>query len=109
MNPYCHKAALAILMTVVFIAASSCDRGSEDGAGTPTIVSPPTASLGAGAAPTVPNPVPSSTPSPARVTLARIHRRRTSGQCPEAARRCSCESGIMVLKQQTDPRTRSTQ
>ena len=27
-----------------------------------------------------------------------------SGQCPEAARRCSCESGIMVLKRQTDPR-----
>ena len=42
-------------------------------------------------------------------SLARIHRRRTSGQCPEAARRCSCESGIMVLKQKTDPRTRSTQ
>ena len=41
--------------------------------------------------------------------LARIHRRRASGQCPEAARGCSCESGIMVLKQQTDPRTRSTQ
>ena len=36
--------------------------------------------------------------------LSRIHRRRASGQCPEAARRCSCESGIMVLKQQTDPR-----
>ena len=34
---------------------------------------------------------------------------RASGQCPEAARGCSCESGIMVLKQQTDPRTRSTQ
>ena len=41
--------------------------------------------------------------------LARIHRRRASGQCPEAARGCSCESGIMVLKRQTDPRTRSTQ
>ena len=26
--------------------------------------------------------------------LARIHRRRASGQCPEAARGCSCESGI---------------
>ena len=33
--------------------------------------------------------------------LARIHRRRASGQCPEAARGCSCESGIMVLKQQS--------
>ena len=44
-----------------------------------------------------------------RQALPRIHRRRASGQCPEAARGCSCESGIMVLKQQTDPRTRSTQ
>ena len=35
--------------------------------------------------------------------LARIHRRRASGQCPEAARGCSCESGIMVLKQQSRP------
>ena len=33
--------------------------------------------------------------------LARIHRRRASGQCPEVARGCSCESGIMVLKQQS--------
>ena len=29
--------------------------------------------------------------------LARIHRRRASGQCPEVGRGCSCESGIMVL------------
>ena len=29
--------------------------------------------------------------------LARIHRRRGLGECPEAARRCSFESGIMVL------------
>ena len=35
--------------------------------------------------------------------LARIHRRRASGQCCEAARRCSCASGIMVLQQKTDP------
>ena len=30
-------------------------------------------------------------------SLPRIHRRRGSGQRPEAARRCSCASGIMVL------------
>ena len=41
--------------------------------------------------------------------LAPIHRRRASGQCPEAARGCSCESGIMVLKQQSRPQNRSTQ
>ena len=29
--------------------------------------------------------------------LTRIHRRRGSGRRPEAARRCSCASGIMVL------------
>ena len=29
--------------------------------------------------------------------LARIHRVRGSSQCPEAARRCSFESGMMVL------------
>ena len=34
---------------------------------------------------------------------ARIHRRRASGRRPEAARRCSCASGIMVLQQQTGP------
>ena len=38
--------------------------------------------------------------------LARIHRRRASGQCPEAARGCSCESGIMVLKQQSRPQNK---
>ena len=32
-----------------------------------------------------------------------------SGQRPEVSRRCSCASGIMVLKHETDPRTRSTQ
>ena len=37
------------------------------------------------------------------IRLARIHRRRASGQCPEAARGCSCESGIMVLKQKPTP------
>ena len=31
------------------------------------------------------------------VHVARIHRRRGLGECPEAARRCSFESGIMVL------------
>ena len=38
--------------------------------------------------------------------LSRIHRRRASGQCPEAARGCSCESGIMVLKQQSRPQNK---
>ena len=38
--------------------------------------------------------------------LTRIHRRRASGQCPEAARGCSCESGIMVLKQQSRPQNK---
>ena len=38
--------------------------------------------------------------------LARIHRWRASGQCPEAARGCSCESGIMVLKQQSRPQNK---
>ena len=38
--------------------------------------------------------------------LARIHRRRASGQCPESARGCSCESGIMVLKQQNRPQNK---
>ena len=38
--------------------------------------------------------------------LARIHRRRASGQCPEVARGCSCESGIMVLKQQSRPQNK---
>ena len=38
--------------------------------------------------------------------LARIHRRRASGQCPEAARGCSCESGIMVLEQQSRPQNK---
>ena len=41
-----------------------------------------------------------------RGSLARIHRRRASGQCPEAARGCSCESGIMVLKQQSRPQNK---
>ena len=41
-----------------------------------------------------------------RHALARIHRRRASGQCPEAARGCSCESGIMVLKQQSRPQNK---
>ena len=36
--------------------------------------------------------------------LARIHRGRVSGQCPEAAKGRSSESGIMVLKQKTSPR-----
>ena len=31
---------------------------------------------------------------------------RASGQCPEAARGCSCESGIMVLKQQSRPQNK---
>ena len=31
------------------------------------------------------------------VVLTRIHRRRASGQRPEAAKGCSSESGIMVL------------
>ena len=39
-------------------------------------------------------------------SLARIHRRRASGQCPEVARGCSCESGIMVLKQQSRPQNK---
>ena len=39
-------------------------------------------------------------------SLARIHRRRASGQCPEAARGCSCESGIMVSKQQSRPQNK---
>ena len=38
--------------------------------------------------------------------LSRIHRRRVSGQCPEVARGCSCESGIMVLKQQSQPQNK---
>ena len=38
--------------------------------------------------------------------LARIHRRRASGQCPEVDRGCSCESGIMVLKQQSRPQNK---
>ena len=38
--------------------------------------------------------------------LARIHRRRASGRCPEVARGCSCESGIMVLKQQSRPQNK---
>ena len=38
--------------------------------------------------------------------LARIHRRRASGQCPEAAGGCSCESGIMVLNQQSRPQNK---
>ena len=38
--------------------------------------------------------------------LPRIHRRRASGQCPEAARGCSCESGIMVSKQQSRPQNK---
>ena len=38
--------------------------------------------------------------------LARIHRRRASGQCPEVTRGCSCESGIMVLKQQSQPQNK---
>ena len=38
--------------------------------------------------------------------LARIHRMRASGQCPEVARGCSCESGIMVLKQQSRPQNK---
>ena len=46
-------------------------------------------------------PLPSNT-----YPLARIHRRRASGQCPEAARGCSCESGIMVLKQQSRPQNK---
>ena len=41
--------------------------------------------------------------------LARIHRTKACGKPSEEARGCSFESGIMVLKQQTDPRTRSTQ
>ena len=43
------------------------------------------------------------------LALARIHRRRALGTALEEARGCPHESGIMVLKQQTDPRTRSTQ
>ena len=39
-------------------------------------------------------------------SLARIHRRRASGQCSEVARGCSCESGIMVLKQQSRPQNK---
>ena len=39
-------------------------------------------------------------------SLARIHRRRASGQCPEAARGCFCESGIMVLRQQSRPQNK---
>ncbi len=46
------------------------------------------------------------TPSLEVLILARIHRRRASGQCPEAARGCSCESGIMVLKQQSRPQNK---
>ena len=42
----------------------------------------------------------------APLALSRIHRRRASGQCPEAARGCSCESGIMVLKQQSRPQNK---
>ena len=42
----------------------------------------------------------------ARYDLARIHRRRASGQCPEVARGCFCESGIMVLKQQSRPQNK---
>ena len=38
--------------------------------------------------------------------FTRIHRRRASGQCPEAARGCSCESGIMVSKQQSRPQNK---
>ena len=38
--------------------------------------------------------------------LTRIHRRRASGQCPEVDRGCSCESGIMVLKQQSRPQNK---
>ncbi len=45
-------------------------------------------------------------PSMAQDVLTRIHRRRASGQCPEAARGCSCESGIMVLKQQSRPQNK---
>ena len=41
--------------------------------------------------------------------LARIHRRRASGQCPEAARGCSCESGIMVFETKNRSQNRSTQ
>ena len=44
--------------------------------------------------------------SAADAALARIHRRRASGQCPEAAGGCSCESGIMVLKQQSRPQNK---
>ena len=42
--------------------------------------------------------------SRATLALARIHRRRASGQRTEVARRCSCASGIMVLQQKPDPR-----
>ncbi len=35
--------------------------------------------------------------SVAEFDLARIHRRRASGQRPEVAKGCSSESGIMVL------------
>ena len=41
--------------------------------------------------------------------LTRIHRTKACGKPSEEAKGCSFESGIMVLKQQTDPRTRSTQ
>ena len=41
-----------------------------------------------------------------RLAQARIHRRRASGQCPEVDRGCSCESGIMVLKQQSRPQNK---
>ena len=36
--------------------------------------------------------------------LTRIHRRTAFGTALEEARGCSCESGIMVLKQKTGPR-----
>ena len=43
------------------------------------------------------------------IIQARIHRRRASGQRREAARRCSCASGIMVFETQNRTQRRSTQ
>ena len=39
----------------------------------------------------------------AEAPLARIHRRRASGQRPEAVRRCSRASGIMVCNTKPTP------
>ena len=50
------------------------------------------------------DPVPEWVDLEKLLALARIHRGRVSGQCPEAAKGRSSESGIMVLKQKTSPR-----